>query len=124
MYFYTERLERINWSLDEWYRHYPGLQEQHQEEYMTGLYLLQDRESRITNVEVGEFRKSFQNGTHIQLPEVKGEFGSFNLNDEFSKIEQLNKQFGGKTQLTKPTLYVDEHPNDAVNPDFKPGEHH
>lgn len=120
--------DRINWNMDTWYNNYPGLQQQHRDEYMDGTYIIPERVLRIGNVDPVELAKSMQSGAHINFSELDPKFGDFTVESKINELKSLESklidQSASKTKELNPTLYVDDNPGDAVNPDYKPGEHH
>lgn len=122
------KTDRPNWNLQRWYEEYPGLEEQHQKEFMEGTYLLPERIQRIANVDVNELRRSYETGTRMSFPELEDAFGNDKLTDRIKELKELeaklNEGTGYKPRDLAVNIYVDENPNDAINPDYKPHDEH
>jgi hypothetical protein len=93
-----------------------------------GKYIIPERERRVMSVDVNELKKSYESGTRINFSEMINEFGDFKLTEKVKEIKDIEKKIidgsGVQPRELEAPVYVDENPGDAVNPDFKPGEHH
>lgn len=86
-----------NWTMDDYFRRYPGLEEQLREEYMRADYLPSDAEERMEQLDVNEARKALRSGAPFELPEgLPNRVGDLNFDEERQKVDaMLDKMFGG-----------------------------
>lgn len=86
-----------NWTMDDYFRRYPGLEEQLREEYMRADYLPSDAEERMEQLDVQEALKALRTGAPFELPEgLPNRVGDLNFDEERKKIDaMLDKMFGG-----------------------------
>lgn len=89
------------WSLEDYYRRYPGLEEQMREEFMNADYLPTDAEDRLEAIDVNEARKQFRLGNDLELPEgLPTRVGDFDFAEETKKVDALlERMFGGSKQF-------------------------
>jgi len=95
-----EKKDVHTWELDEYFRRYPGLEEQLREEYMNGEYLASDAEERLDALDIAEARKAFKTGAELPIPDgVPDQVGNYSAKDEAKQIESLlDKMYGGNAQ--------------------------
>ena len=83
---------------------------------------------RISNVDVNALLQTYETGTRMSFPELENSFGDDKLTDrieELKKLEsKLNEGTSAKPRDLTVSIYNDEHVGDAVNPDYKPHDHH
>jgi hypothetical protein len=89
------------WTMEDYFRRYPGLEEQLREEYMNAEYLPSDAEERLESQDVNEARKAFRLGTELPLPdELPKRIGDLDFEAENKKVDALlERMFGGSKQF-------------------------
>lgn len=89
-----------NWSAEDYFARYPGLEEQLREEYMQGEFLPSEAEERLEAQDVNEARKQFKLGQPITVPEdMPDRVGDFSVKAEQKKVDDLlNRMFAGSKQ--------------------------
>lgn len=93
----AEKKSVHTWTMEDYFRRYPGLEEQLREEYMQAEYLPSEAEERLEAMDVNEARKALKLGQPIDLPEgLPTRVGDYSFVEEKQKVDaMLEKMFGG-----------------------------
>lgn len=85
------------WTIEDYYRRYPGLEEQLRAEFMNGDYLLTDTQEKLEATDFAEVRKAFRAGLPLPLPDVHAtHVGDLSIKGEYQKVEaMLDKMYSG-----------------------------
>lgn len=89
-----------SWTLEDFYKRYPGLEQQLRDEYMNGEFLLSEAEERLEAQDVNEARKQFKSGAEISMPDdLPDRVGDYSAKAEMAKVNALlDRMYGGSKQ--------------------------
>lgn len=92
-----EKKDVHNWTPEDYFRAYPGLEQQLRDEYMQGEFLPSEAEERLEAQDVNEARKQFKSGAEITVPDdLPDRIGDFSIKAEQAKVDELlTRMFGG-----------------------------
>jgi len=92
-----EKKDVHTWTAEDYFRAYPGLEQQLRDEYMNGEFLPSDAEERLEAQDVSEARKQFKAGAEITVPDdLPDRIGDFSIKAEQAKVDELlTRMFGG-----------------------------
>jgi len=88
-----DKKEVHNWTLEDYYKNIPGLEEQLREEYMNGEFLPSEAEQRLVDMDWNELRKQLRSGQELTLPEgLPDRIGNKSLKEEYAKVSTRSTQ--------------------------------